>query len=88
MANVCFKESEQQMVEQGDYVYCEAIKEGYRSFWGIYSSALAVVVSLDGAGTSYVSGRGLLLDSVYNGWKIEKIIPCNKAILKISHRDC
>jgi len=69
-------------IKQGDFIYCKA-NGGGCSFWGIYGMGCGVV-SLDGAGSSYIpSGVDLYLGEIYNYWLIEKRIPCDKARITI-----
>lgn len=69
-------------INQGDYVYCKG-SGGALDFWGIYSSGLGTVVSLDGAGNSYIGGRDLYIGETYSHWTIIKRIPCRNVKLII-----
>jgi hypothetical protein len=92
MAKIIFNEEipkknkiSENQIHQGDLIYCEANSGGALSFWGIYSEALHIVISLDGAGDQYIPkvDRIYLYDS-YNHWTIAKRIPCNKVQITIT----
>ena len=87
MAKVEFKgdlplPEEENRIKQGDFVYCKG-SSGAHSFWGIYSQFMGGVISLDGAGSSYIQGEKIYLNETYNYWTIVKRISCINAKLTI-----
>lgn len=77
------KKYEEDRIKQGDFVFCEA-HGGALDFWGIYSQALKTIISLNGAGSSYIQGYDLYLNDTYNSWTITKRISCDEAKVVIS----
>jgi hypothetical protein len=80
-----YNKNPENKIQQGDFVYCETTSERSLSFWGIYSRELGVI-SLDGAGNSYIAAKDakdLYLYDTSNSWRITKRIKNNNAIIII-----
>lgn len=70
------------LIRQGDFIFCDANNTGALSFWGIYSNDC--VVALDGGGDSYLPKKQqLYLDNTYNHWTITKRIKNDNIIITI-----
>ena len=87
MANVIYINTENQFskedrIQQGDYIFCEA-EDGALDFWGIYSSIIGKVISLNGAGSSYIEGKEIYLGGKYKYWTITKRIHSDKVKVTI-----
>lgn len=87
MSSIIYIDKEKQFIKenkinQGDYVFCKS-NNGALDFWGIYSSWIGSVISLDGAGSTYIEGKELYLGERYDYWTITKRIPNSKVKVTI-----